>query len=61
MEEKVALLDRFNAMAKTSQREAAIALEISRGQLQNLIKNEGTIRAEVQELGGVKRKRVGKD
>ena len=61
LEEKIAVLDRFHAMEKTSQRNAAIALGISRGQLQNLLKNEGAIRAENPERRGMKRKRAGKD
>lgn len=61
MVEKVELLNRFKALPPLSQREAAEKLGISRGFLQNLLKNEAAICAEDQGSSAAKRKRAGKD
>ena len=55
--------DRYNTFSMVSQREAAERLGVSRGLLQDLIKNEATIRgaAAASSVSGEKRKRSGKD
>lgn len=58
--EKLALLDKYRSMPMLSQRQTAKILNISRGLLQNLIKNEASIRDRVS-TPAAKRIKLGKD